>query len=339
MTAGQILKDKRTSLGLSIQDVSVATKINARVLKAIEDGQKENLPSRSFVRGFIRSYAQYLKLDSETILRAYEADDAVISSSPAPTVEAPPVTSRDEIDRMDQSTRLKTILAVSGIVVLISMIFGVKSIMDRYAKESIIETSKIEEIAAKNSEIPSEENSAPAVATEEKPETKSDVKTESPDTTPAAAINPTPATAPAPSAAAAPAPTAEAKPTVAAAPAVTAPTPKPTPPPVAAPTPAPAPTAPVVAPAPAPAPAATPTAKSNPQEIIIEALDQVEISVIVDGGNTKKFNLKPDTIHKIKANNNVVIEVSDGGLVNIIQNGNDRGNPGQLGKSAKLKFP
>ena len=42
---------------------------------------------------------------------------------------------------------------------------------------------------------------------------------------------------------------------------------------------------------------------------------------------------------QIKAKEKIELEVSDGGLVNIIHNGKDLGNPGDLGKSKKVKYP
>jgi cytoskeleton protein RodZ len=338
MNPGQTLKDKRSQMGLSINDVAVATKINPRILKALEEGQKENLPPRSFVRGFIRSYANYLKLNSEEILQAFEAEEGIAApvvadtATPSDNKEGPNKSSRDDINRMEQSSRLGTIIVTGGIVVLIVLIFGVKKMMDRYASERVVEPTQIE-----GEELQAEDT------TKETPTEKSEEANPNPAPADAASTTPTPVET-TPTAAVAPAPT----PTPAPAPApavVQAPTPAaPAPPVVAAPPP-------VVKPAPAPVVPATPPAevakketpkpevKGTPQEIIVEALDQVELTIAIDGGGSKKITLKPESIHTIKAQKEIVLEVSDGGLVNIIQNGNDRGNPGQLGKAAKLKYP
>jgi cytoskeleton protein RodZ len=150
MNPGQTLKDKRSQMGLSINDVAVATKINPRILKALEDGQKENLPPRSFVRGFIRSYANYLKLNAEEILQAFEAEEGISApivadtTTPSDNKEGPNKSSRDDINRMEQSSRLGTIIVTGGIVVLIILIFGVKKVIDRYASERVVEPTQIE---------------------------------------------------------------------------------------------------------------------------------------------------------------------------------------------------
>jgi cytoskeleton protein RodZ len=76
-----------------------------------------------------------------------------------------------------------------------------------------------------------------------------------------------------------------------------------------------------------------------PQEVILEALDKVEVSIRIDGESSKKLTLNPESVHTIKAKSSIEIEVSDGGMVNVIHNGRERGVPGDLGKSAKLKYP
>lgn len=62
-----ILKTTRESKGLTIQEVSLATRINHRVLKAIEDADITNLPAKAFTKGFILNYSQLLKIDQETM--------------------------------------------------------------------------------------------------------------------------------------------------------------------------------------------------------------------------------------------------------------------------------
>lgn len=78
---------------------------------------------------------------------------------------------------------------------------------------------------------------------------------------------------------------------------------------------------------------------SVPQEIILEALDQVEVSFRIDGGKLEKMILKPEQIHTFKGRGSVAIDLSDGGAVNVIHNGIDRGVPGDLGKPKKIKYP
>ena len=52
---GQLLKGKRESVNLSISEVALATKINPKILTAIENGDEAGLPAKTFLKGFIRS--------------------------------------------------------------------------------------------------------------------------------------------------------------------------------------------------------------------------------------------------------------------------------------------
>src|SRR3954466_14004322 len=70
-TTGQILKDNREKKGITLSEVSLATKISVKVLTAIEEGQTDRLPTKTFLRGFVRAYARYLNLNEEMILNSF----------------------------------------------------------------------------------------------------------------------------------------------------------------------------------------------------------------------------------------------------------------------------
>lgn len=68
--AGTILRETREAAGLSLDMVSQQLKLAPRQVKALEDGEFELLPGRTFVRGFARNYARLLQLDPEAIVNA-----------------------------------------------------------------------------------------------------------------------------------------------------------------------------------------------------------------------------------------------------------------------------
>jgi cytoskeleton protein RodZ len=76
-STGEILRSARQAKNLSIDQVSAAINIRPSMLKAIEDGQFFGLTDPLYLKGFIRSYAQYLELKDEEILpffrREYDA--------------------------------------------------------------------------------------------------------------------------------------------------------------------------------------------------------------------------------------------------------------------------
>src|ERR687892_554109 len=68
---GEFLRRERELRYISLDDVAEHTKISRRYLEAIEEGQYDRLPGETFVRGFIRSYAQSVGLDPEDTLLIY----------------------------------------------------------------------------------------------------------------------------------------------------------------------------------------------------------------------------------------------------------------------------
>ena len=72
--AGQKLRDERQSRGLSLSDVSGATKIRVEFLSAIEKGEYEKLPSSSYAQGFVRNYAKFLGLSENEILPIFKRE-------------------------------------------------------------------------------------------------------------------------------------------------------------------------------------------------------------------------------------------------------------------------
>lgn len=85
---GELLKSERMKKDLSIQDVAYALKLSSRIIQAIENGDTDELPAKTFVRGFVKSYADYLKIDSDAVLKQFQEEMG--STHPVPkTIAAP----------------------------------------------------------------------------------------------------------------------------------------------------------------------------------------------------------------------------------------------------------
>jgi len=81
ITAGEVLKTKRESLGKSLETVSEDTKIQIRFLRYIEDNDFSKFDSDVFLTGFIKIYAQYLDLDSIKVLALFRRSKPTIKKS------------------------------------------------------------------------------------------------------------------------------------------------------------------------------------------------------------------------------------------------------------------
>lgn len=68
---GEKLKRERERQGITLQQISVSTKIGVRMLQAIEDEQFAQLPGGIFNKGFVRAYARFLGLDEEETVGGY----------------------------------------------------------------------------------------------------------------------------------------------------------------------------------------------------------------------------------------------------------------------------
>lgn len=80
---GGSLREARLKRGLSPADVQKAIRIRDRYLQALEEERWELLPGDAYVKGFLRTYADYLGLDGSLYVDEYNSrfahpDEAVI---------------------------------------------------------------------------------------------------------------------------------------------------------------------------------------------------------------------------------------------------------------------
>jgi hypothetical protein len=62
---GSSLREARLRQDLDFPAIEAATKIRGKYLRALEDEQFSQLPAQTYVKGFLRTYAEYLGLDGE----------------------------------------------------------------------------------------------------------------------------------------------------------------------------------------------------------------------------------------------------------------------------------
>lgn len=68
-TVGQTLRAAREAAGLTVADVAQSLKFSPRQIEQLEADDYASLPGATIVRGFARSYAKFLKLDADALLR------------------------------------------------------------------------------------------------------------------------------------------------------------------------------------------------------------------------------------------------------------------------------
>lgn len=344
---GEILKKAREQKGLSINEIALSLKISSKVLKAIEDGDANQLPAKTFLRGFVQSYANYLRLDVNEVLRIFQ--DEMGTTKPSPIIQMPEqdatlesfekknqesgqtprasVPSQEKpFNSLAKNNNSKTVTFTVLGLVLVGLIVFTKKMIDKYQKEGAVSEVEVTTPLAPPPEAASaEDGSAPADAAMELTQPSpspvatamsTPLSTPTPSHTPT--VTPAATSAPKPT----PTPAASATPTV---------TPKPSPSPTATPAASPS-------PSPSVSPTVSPSPANKPVEVIIEALDNVEVEYVTKDGKSEKITLSAEQVHTFKSKAGLKLNISNGGAVNVIVNGKDLGIPGNLGKPVKLNF-
>ena len=109
---GEYLRREREMRGVSLQEISAATKISIQFLQAIESEQLSKLPGGIFRRSFVRSYARYLGLDEEHVLA-----DCQLAGLQKPEVDIHRITaSRPRPSRAVTRTRVIAVLVAGTLL-------------------------------------------------------------------------------------------------------------------------------------------------------------------------------------------------------------------------------
>lgn len=88
ITVGEYLKKERENVGISIDDASKKLKIKKSHLKNLEEDNYDKLPPSVYVKGFIRSYANLLKLDQKKLVDLYNREIIIDDKIKKETVSA-----------------------------------------------------------------------------------------------------------------------------------------------------------------------------------------------------------------------------------------------------------
>jgi len=106
---GNSLREARLRQGLDLARVEDDTKVRAKYLQGLEDERFEVLPSETYVKGFLRTYAEYLGLDGQLYVDEYNSRFASVEE---PVLSAPPARRR----RRRAAESNLVVAALAGIV-------------------------------------------------------------------------------------------------------------------------------------------------------------------------------------------------------------------------------
>ena len=116
---GNSLREARLRQHLDFPEIEQSTKIRGKYLRALEDEQFDLLPAQTYVKGFLRSYAEYLGLDGQLYVDEYNSRFVVgEEEAPRPRRSAPPPSRGVQVQSRVVLLALLGIGAVTAIVIV-----------------------------------------------------------------------------------------------------------------------------------------------------------------------------------------------------------------------------
>ncbi len=114
---GNSLREARVRQGLDYPQIELATKIRAKYVRALEDEQFAVLPAQPYVKGFLRTYADFLGLDGQLYVDEYNSRFVVDGLDEAPLRRVSP-----RVRRERGIERKVVLLALAGIAALTALV-------------------------------------------------------------------------------------------------------------------------------------------------------------------------------------------------------------------------
>lgn len=119
LIVGEYLKRKREDKGLSLK--YVAQKLNVRIdyLENLEAGRYEQLPPQVYTRGLLRSYADFLEVDTRQIVKMYNKEIVFVDK----TLQVPSVNNKKVNALRDIIVVTPKLLTVIATIIIFSVVF------------------------------------------------------------------------------------------------------------------------------------------------------------------------------------------------------------------------
>jgi cytoskeletal protein RodZ len=119
---GNSLREARVRRGVDFAQAELATKIRGKYLRALEEDNFELLPAETYVKGFLRTYAEYLGLDGQLYVDEFNSRFVAGEEHDGRTAARPRRSSAQPQRRNRHLERRVVLLALSAIVVLTTVI-------------------------------------------------------------------------------------------------------------------------------------------------------------------------------------------------------------------------
>jgi len=122
-TLGKYLRDARESQRIDLRDVAQHTRISIHYLKALEDEDFSRLPGEVFVKGFLKNYAKFLRLDESAVMQKYQELKPCKSIPPVEEPQEKPQPETVVEKKIPLRTSIEPFIWGAGIVLALSLFF------------------------------------------------------------------------------------------------------------------------------------------------------------------------------------------------------------------------
>jgi len=117
---GNSLREARLRGHIDFADAEHGTKIRGKYLRALEDERFELLPSHTYVKGFLRSYAEYLGLDGQLYVDEYNSRFVIgEEDTPIRSPRRVPAAKSRRSDRRESNIVLLALTAIGLVTALV----------------------------------------------------------------------------------------------------------------------------------------------------------------------------------------------------------------------------
>ncbi|OQY11705.1 MAG: hypothetical protein B6I31_04410 [Desulfobacteraceae bacterium 4572_19] len=169
---GRNLWIARQEKGISLAEIAEITKIREETLLLIEEGNHEKLPNKIFVMGFIRAYADALKIDKDENINLYKLNCQQNQNNVRKEIKIERSRKRVKIGFVSTLFIVIIGIIIAGVFFLIN--YNSNSITNKESFQSETVSSDKEELNFKKTGL---ENTASATGTQEKTEVEIKTKT------------------------------------------------------------------------------------------------------------------------------------------------------------------
>ena len=122
---GSSLREARTRQGLDFPEMEARTKVRAKYLRLLEEEQFEQLPAHTYVKGFLRTYADCLGLDGQLYVDEYNTRFvAVEDETQLRARRAPATTSRSRSRRRERRESRVVVVALAAIAIVTALVIA-----------------------------------------------------------------------------------------------------------------------------------------------------------------------------------------------------------------------